>query len=295
MPKLAAALLSDAHGLRRTRIPGAAKARPSRETGMIGATSASMGVGIVTDSVRDSAGDSATRGAPRFEPKVDSFGRNIVPAACLGVFTTIWVGVAIAPRYRLDWLLENLLTLAIVPALVLTHRRFRFSDRAYIQGTILLILHTIGSYYTYSETPIGQWLSAAFGWQRNHYDRVVHLCFGLLIWRPLVELTFARATGISRARRDFVGIAEIAFFSVLYEIIEWITAAIVDPSASAAFLGAQGDMWDAQKDMALACCGAVIAAVLDRWLDAERIKLRPTHGDVGGSPRSDSRIEGSLR
>jgi putative membrane protein len=128
----------------------------------------------------------------------------------------------------------------------------------------LEILHTIGSYYTYSETPIGQWFSDAFGWERNHYDRVVHLSFGLLVWRPLIELTFAKTTGMKRGWKDFLGVAEVAFFSVVYEIVEWLATAVVDPSAGVAFLGAQGDIWDAQKDMGLACCGAVIAALLAR-------------------------------
>src|SRR5512147_1698093 len=74
----------------------------------------------------------------------------IVPASCLAIFLVVWTALAIAPHYRADWLLENLPTFVAVPVAVVGYRRFRFSDRAYVQATIFLLLHTIGSHYTYS-------------------------------------------------------------------------------------------------------------------------------------------------
>lgn len=190
---------------------------------------------------------------------------DAAPAVCLAVFGAAWVALAIAPRYRMDWLLENLMTLAIVPSLVLTYRRFRFSDRAYVQGTIMLLLHTLGSHYTYSEVPVGEWLRELFGWSRNHYDRIVHFSFGLLIFRPVLEITFHHgAVRMRRAEKLWLVAAQVGFWSLLYEIIEWLTAVIVDPAAGTAFLGTQGDPWDAQKDMALACVGAAIAGLYER-------------------------------
>jgi putative membrane protein len=194
--------------------------------------------------------------------------RDRIPALCLLVFVVGWTALAIHPRYPADWLLENLLTFVAVPTLVLTYRRFRFSDRAYIQGTLFLLLHTLGSHYTYSEVPLGAWLAEAFGWSRNHYDRIVHFAFGLLMLRSQRELLL-RAAPIGRYAGAFVPFAAITCWSALYEIVEWITAVIVDPAAGTAFLGTQGDPWDAQKDMALACAGALVAIAVE-W----RIRLR---------------------
>lgn len=184
-----------------------------------------------------------------------------VPAACLAVYLVVWVVCAIRPLYRTDWLLENLLTFAAVPALVLTFRRFRFSDRAYLQITLFMILHAIGGHYTYAQVPLGFWLQQLLGLARNHYDRIVHFSFGLLMLRPMRELGFRHVSGLGRFGNVYFATAGVGLWSMLYEVIEWIVAAIVDPQAGSAYLGTQGDEWDAQKDMALAVLGAFLAAL----------------------------------
>ncbi len=203
-----------------------------------------------------------------------------VPVVCLAIFSVIWIWCALAPRLRADWLLENGPTFVAVPLLSYGYRRFRFSDRAYVQGTIFLVLHTIGSHYTYSEVPIGEWAREAFGLARNHYDRVVHFAFGALLLRPVREL------GFGRRRRQAPGelatlyfsVAGVSFWSGLYEIVEWLTARVVDPVAGTAFLGTQGDPWDAEKDMACALVGSVVAAVVEAVLDR---RLRYTRSRSG--------------
>lgn len=195
--------------------------------------------------------------------------RDLVPALCLVVFLVAWSALAIAPRNREDWLLENLPTFVAVPLVVWGSRRFRFSDRAYVQGTLFLVLHTIGSHYTYSEVPLGSWLRDALGLARNHYDRLVHCAFGALMLRPIRELGFGRG----RQRRPgevgtlYFSVAGVALWSMLYEIAEWLTARLVDPAAGTAFLGTQGDPWDAEKDMACAFVGALTAAAVEAWRD----------------------------
>jgi putative membrane protein len=202
-------------------------------------------------------------------------GRDTVPFLCLVVFAAAWVALAVGPRYRADWLLENLPTFIAVPAALLTYRRFRFSDQAYIQATIFLVLHTIGSHYTYSEVPIGDWAKDAFDLGRNHYDRLVHFLFGLLMLRPARELTLRRPHSLGRWRLFYLSFVSVAWWSVAYEIVEWLVARVVDPAAGTAYLGTQGDVWDAQKDMALACLGALIAATIDGW----QLRRGPrTHG-----------------
>ena len=186
-----------------------------------------------------------------------------MPKACLAVFLIAWVALAISPKYPADWLLENLLTFAAVPVLVFTHRRFAFSDRAYVQGTVFLILHTIGSHYTYAETPIGDWLRGPFGFERNHYDRIVHFLFGVLLFLPLREL-IGRRSRLRPGMLDLLAVSAVIALSAVYEIVEWITASLADPAAGAAYLGTQGDEWDAQKDMALAWGGGVLAGLAER-------------------------------
>ena len=193
-----------------------------------------------------------------------------VPATCLVVFLVVWSALAIAPRYRADWFLENIPTFIGVPAAIVGYRRFRFSDRAYVQATVFLILHTIGSHYTYSEVPFGDWTRGALGLARNHYDRVVHFSFGLLMVRAVRELGFRRGREPGAFAIFGFSVAGVALWSVLYEVTEWVTASIVDPAAGTAYLGTQGDQWDAEKDMALAVTGAVIGAGLEWWAARRR-------------------------
>jgi hypothetical protein len=89
------------------------------------------------------------------------------------VFLAVWGALAVAPSYRDDWLLENLPVFVALPLAVGTYRRFRFSDRAYVQATAFALLHAAGSHYTYSEVPFGWWMARAFDLSRNHYDRLV--------------------------------------------------------------------------------------------------------------------------
>lgn len=204
------------------------------------------------------AGRSATAGPP------PTLSGASVPAACLAVFTVVWVALAIAPRYRADWLLENLLTFVAVPVLVVGYFRHRLSDRSYVQITLFLILHTLGSHYTYSEVPLGDWLRDMFGLTRNHYDRIVHFAFGLLGYGPALELMVGtRPERRGSMRELYLAFTVIASWSLLYELLEWVVALTADPAAGTAYLGTQGDEWDGQKDMALAAAGAVGAALWD--------------------------------
>ena len=186
------------------------------------------------------------------------------------MFAVVWSALAIAPSYRADWVLENAPTFIGVPLAVAGYRRFRFSDRAYVQATLFLVLHSIGAHYTYSEVPFGAWMQNAFGLGRNHFDRLVHFSFGLLMLRPVRELGFRPGRAPGRIALFYFSVAGVALWSLLYEVVEWAVAAVVDPAAGTAYLGTQGDAWDAEKDMALAVLGGVIAATyeifpLRRW------------------------------
>lgn len=177
------------------------------------------------------------------------------------VFLVVWIWAAIEPSYRDGWLLENILVFIFVPIIILAGFYFRLSNLSYTLITLFMILHVIGSHTTYAEVPFGFFLQDVFNSNRNMYDRLVHFCFGLLLFYPIREL-FLR---LSKAR-GFWGFwfpVELTFaLAAIYEIIEWLTAIFVDPAAGLAFLGSQGDIWDAQKDMLLAGLGAILSAVI---------------------------------
>lgn len=170
----------------------------------------------------------------------------------------LWVVTAINPLYPRDWLLENLLVFVSVAILLGSYRRFRFSNLSYTLFTIFLSLHLVGAHYTYAETPFGFWLQSLFDLERNHYDRIVHFGFGLLLAYPFRELLLSRA-GVNKAWSYFLAVNCIMAFSAIYEVIEGVTAMIVSPELGSAYLGTQGDEWDAQKDAFLAFCGSIVA------------------------------------
>ncbi|MCC6558888.1 MAG: DUF2238 domain-containing protein [Polyangiaceae bacterium] len=196
-----------------------------------------------------------------------------VPAVCLAGFLALWTFVAIAPAYRLVWALENFLTVLLVAVLVVTYRRFRLSRRAYVQVTLFLALHTLATRSSYAEAPIGAWIRDALGLDRNPYDRIAHFAFGLLMLRPLREL--ASRSGARAAARFEIAVALLAVGSaaMVYELLEWGVAALAVTKlgarvkdaapAAVAFLASQHDAWDAQKDMALACLGAMVAILAE--------------------------------
>jgi putative membrane protein len=146
--------------------------------------------------------------------------------------------------------------------LVLNFRRLRFSNLAYTCLFAFFVLHEIGAHYTYSEVPWREWLAAITGGTsgalagRNHYDRFVHFSYGLLMMPAVWELMQARLSP-QGLWRWLMPVFFIMSHSVIYEMIEWIAAVTFGGDLGVAYLGTQGDEWDAQKDMALASGGAV--------------------------------------
>ena len=173
-------------------------------------------------------------------------------------FVTIFTLSGIAPHDHFDWLLENLLSILALIILMVSYRSFQFSDLSYLFIFLFMGLHTLGSHYTYSLVPVGAWMQETFEFDRNHYDRVVHFSFGLLLAYPVREF-IKRKMFTSRIVASVTTIAFLISASASYEVIEWIVAQIVDPEAGIAYMGTQGDVFDAQKDMALAGLGVISA------------------------------------
>lgn len=179
----------------------------------------------------------------------------------------------IGPKDRFTWLLEVAPVLIGVPILVATARRFPLTPLVYR----LLFLHALvlmaGGHWTYAEVPLGEWAKQAFGFTRNHYDRLGHLMQGFVPAILAREILLRRSPlGRGGWLRLFVTSVCLAF-SALYELIEW-AAALATGEAATAFLGTQGDPWDTQWDMFLALCGALLAqALLSRLHDRQLAPL----------------------
>ncbi len=179
----------------------------------------------------------------------------------------------IGPKDRFTWLLEVAPVLIGAPILVATARRFPLTPL--LCG--LLFLHALvlmlGGHYTYAEVPLGEWAKAAFGFARNHYDRLGHLMQGF-VPAILAREILLRKTPLPRGGWLLVLTTSVCLaFSALYELIEWATA-LATGEAAEAFLGTQGDPWDTQWDMFLALCGALLAqALLSRLHDRQLARL----------------------
>ena len=167
--------------------------------------------------------------------------------------------------------LHHLPTLALLLGAPFLLRRWPLSDAAVGCVAIFFALHTIGGRYTYSEVPydaiaqalFGQGLTETFGFARNHYDRLVHLSYGLLAVQPVREV-LKRHLGVRPGIALYIAVESVLAVSLLYEVFEWgLTLTMRGPLADA-YNGQQGDIWDAQKDMALAASGAVLTAILIR-------------------------------
>lgn len=176
----------------------------------------------------------------------------------LGGFGLFWLALAIRPKDRTVWFAENLLTVVTVVALAATGPRWPLSPVAYSLIAAFGVLHTIGSHYTYTRVPFPRVsLALGGGTSRNHYDRVVHFAYGLLLAYPLFELLerYAQPAG---AWSYLLSPALIMATSMAFEVLEWWAACLLGGNAALDYLGAQGDPWDAQKDTALATAGAIL-------------------------------------
>jgi len=187
-----------------------------------------------------------------------------LPALLLTIFTVFWIIVAVSPYNRLVWLAENVLTVLLVGFLVFTYRKFRFSNTTYVLLFSYLVFHTIGSYYTYTNMPLFDWLKDIFDLSRNHYDRLVHFFFGLAFYFPVYEFATKRLR-LKGWESYLLPFLVIISFKAIYEIIEYLAVIVTQSSIiGTSFLGMQGDQWDAQKDIMFGITGAAISMTVCR-------------------------------
>jgi putative membrane protein len=187
-----------------------------------------------------------------------TFSENTLLKIYMIAFAICWVVTYINTPDLANWYTENAMTVFILLILTLTYRKFKFSDLSYTLLFVYGLMHIYGAEYTYAENPLGYWLKDLFNWDRNHYDRIVHFSFGLLLAYPLRDY-FKNYFDWPIWVCWILPIEITISFSALYELIEWLVAAVFFTEQGVAYLGTQGDIWDAQKDMALATSGAAIS------------------------------------
>ncbi len=186
--------------------------------------------------------------------------RSRFPEVILSAYLVLFFACAFRPYDRAVWFAENLPIVLIVVALVISSRWFRFSNMAYALMAVLVFLHTIGGHFTFERVPF-DWVTDLFGFERNHFDRIAHFSVGFYAF-AVAELL--DRFHMVKGRLLLFAVPVMFIFTVAsgYEIIEWLYAASADPEAGASFLGSQGDIWDAQKDMLADGLGAIVAAAL---------------------------------
>jgi len=183
-----------------------------------------------------------------------------LPHCLLALYVVFFAVLAVRPYDRSVWFAENLPIMIIVATLAVTYRWHRFSNTSYILMSFLVFMHTLGGHFTFERVPF-DFVTDLFGFSRNHYDRIGHFTVGFYAF-PIAEFVTRRRLSNSLVLTALFAIFSIFAVAAGYEIIEWLYAVISAPEQGLAFLGSQGDIWDAQKDMLADGLGAVAATLL---------------------------------
>jgi putative membrane protein len=165
------------------------------------------------------------------------------------------------PEKVFDWWLENIAALTFIAVLAVTWRRLPLSNLSYALIFVYLSMHEWGAEYKYSDVPLGEWMKPWLHTSRNHYDRIMHFNYGLLLSYPMQEW-FMRVVGVTSKWRYLLPVEATLAFSACYEMAEAFMASVLTPERGEEFVGMQGDMWDSQKDMLMAGLGAVTAMIV---------------------------------
>ncbi|MDO8508902.1 MAG: DUF2238 domain-containing protein [Nanoarchaeota archaeon] len=189
--------------------------------------------------------------------------RNVYPKILFVIYILVWIWGAINPRYRSVWVDENILVVVFVGVLLISYRKIRLSNLSYSLIFIFMVLHTIGGHYSYAEMPLFDWIKDNYQLERNHYDRVVHFLFGVLMFYPVYEI-LNRIFLIPKGWRGlFIAFFIISAFKGIFESIEYGYVALRNNSLTVSnYLGEQGDSLDAIKDISLGIFGAVVSWIV---------------------------------
>ena len=209
--------------------------------------------------------------------EVSNYTKSLI-IACV----VVWLLSAIGPYDWETWLLEQIAAVMGIILLIWAAGHLRFSKPAQAGFAVLFVAHAIGTHYTYSLTPYDTFFEQLIGWsvnelcgfERNHYDRFVHLLFGLVTAVPLRDF-FMAYLRCSSPQGWALGASFNISISTVYELMEWMAALVFSDDTGTSYLGSQGDIWDAQVDVALGIVGFALAyGVCAAQAVAARILLR---------------------
>lgn len=192
----------------------------------------------------------------------------------------MFLGIAVAtlwepPAGRTSWMLEVGPGVLGIAVLIATFRRFPMSHWVYVLVFAHVLVLVYGGYYTYALTPLGNWARDTFHLSRNHYDRVGHFVLGAFPVFTIREVLLRRTPLVRGGWLTFIALSIVLAIAAFWELIEWWTALLAAPDVGTAFLGSQGDPWDAQWDMLLALIGAGIALPLFRTVHDRSMQRIP--------------------
>jgi putative membrane protein len=182
------------------------------------------------------------------------------PLALLGLFAIVCVATLWnPPAGRTSWMLEVGPGLVLIGVLAALYKTLPLSHFVYGCVFFHVLILIYGGYYTYALTPLGSWAKQAFGLSRNHYDRVGHLALGVFPSFLIREVLLRKTPLVRGGWLFFLILCVVLAIAAFWELLEWWVTLIAASDVGQAFLGSQGDVWDAQWDMLLALIGAALA------------------------------------
>jgi putative membrane protein len=198
---------------------------------------------------------------------------HVLLVVLLSALAAIFLWSVVRPYDRFTWYLEAIPVMVALPLLALTYPRFRFTDLVYVMIFLHAVVLLVGAHYTYAEVPLFHWIRDAFGFERNHYDRVGHLAQGFFPALVTREILLRRSPLVPGKWLAFLTLCVCLAISAFYELVEWWVA-LASGSEAVSFLATQGDPWDTQWDMFLALLGATASLFLfSRWQDLQLQRL----------------------
>ena len=182
------------------------------------------------------------------------------------LFVVLWAASCIGVPYPKYFWLQHVPTVAVVLVLAVLQNRLAISRPSYTLILLFMALHLLGARYLYSYVPYDDWseqlagfrITDRFGFERNQYDRVVHLFYGAFLVVPAWRF-LRRVVGPNTGWSALFAFSIIMAASAVYEIFEWLIAVTMAPDWADSYNGQQGDLWDSQRDMALAALGAIVS------------------------------------
>lgn len=180
------------------------------------------------------------------------------------IYAVLFTVLAFNPVDRPTWIAENATVWIVVGIIILLYfYKIRFSNTAYMLMFVFIYLHTIGGHWTFALVPF-DYITNFFDFERNHFDRVAHFSVGFYAF-AIAELLYTKKLITNKFLLFTYPVFAIATIAVGYELIEWMYSMDVSPDAALAYLGSQGDIWDAQKDMLADTLGAITATTFFFW------------------------------